>query len=82
MLYRVINAATCDVPIRRDACQNGLHPDPPNSVVALFIHTFLVHRRGRYDRVSTGMSVEGRDMGFNSAPPPLSARLRPVREKW
>jgi hypothetical protein len=60
----------------------GLHPDPPAPTVAFFIDTFLVHCRERYDRDSTGTSVDGRAMGFSSAPPPLSARLRPVREKW
>ena len=33
-------------------------------------------------RVSTGTSVDGRPIGFNSSPFPLSARFRPVSEKW
>lgn len=33
-------------------------------------------------RVSTGMSADGRPIGFSSSPFPLSARFRPVNEKW
>lgn len=33
-------------------------------------------------RVSTGRSIDCRGIGFNSSPFPLSARFRPVKEKW
>lgn len=36
----------------------------------------------RYDRVSTGASIDVRGIAFSSDPPPLSARFRPVNEKW
>jgi hypothetical protein len=49
---------------------------------APFVYSFFVHVRSHHDRASTGTSDEGRGMGFNSEPVPLSARLRPVREKW
>jgi hypothetical protein len=45
------------------------------------VYSFFIQYRQRYDRVS-GTSVDVRDIGFSSEPAPLSARFRPVREKW
>ncbi|KAH4075717.1 hypothetical protein HBI70_006980 [Parastagonospora nodorum] len=66
-------------PKRRDAAQAQYIQIVSELVGNSTLLHLIIHR---YDRVSTGTSVDGRGMGFNSEPVPLSARLRPVREKW
>jgi hypothetical protein len=45
------------------------------------LNPYFIQFPGHCYRVSTGTSIDARGIGFNSEPAPLSARLRPVREK-
>ena len=87
MLY-VGNAAKPS-PERRDACQLSQIPNSWRTSIAALVpctsksHLVISHLiRAISYRVSTGTSVDGLDMGFSSAPPPLSARFRPVKKWW
>lgn len=46
------------------------------------IQLFFAHIRHGYHELDTGTSALDRGIGFSSEPAPLSARLRPVKEKW
>ena len=56
-------------------------PSAQRESYSLFLASSVMSHAHAY-RVSAGTSLDCRGIGFSSSPFPLSARLRPVNEKW